>query len=94
MAGFPPWRSAIPSQSLGAPRVHPSCPQHAALNTQAAGARLPLSDREQLVLGDAGGWWSGGDGVWNIFCGKTLIQLKERDGLRWESGRGRAKIWL
>ena len=53
-----------------------------------------VSDREQLVLGDAGGWWSGGDGVWNIFCGKTLIQLKERDGLRWESGRGRAKIWL
>ena len=69
-------------QRLGAPRVHPPCPQHAALTAQAAGARLPLSDREQLVLGDAGCWWSGGDESRSIVCGKGLAKLKAGEGHR------------
>ena len=32
-----------------------------------------VSRRQQLVLGDAGCWWSSGNGVCAIFCGKAPI---------------------
>ena len=33
-----------------------------------------VSRREQLVLGDAGCWWSGGDERRSIVCGKGLAK--------------------
>ena len=41
-----------------------------------------VSDREQLVLGDAGCWWSGGDESRSIVCGKGLAKLKAGEGHR------------
>ena len=41
-----------------------------------------VSDREQLVLGDAGCWWSGGDERRGIVCGKGLATMKAGEGHR------------
>ena len=41
-----------------------------------------VSRREQLVLGDAGCWWSGGDERRSIVCGKGLAKLKAGGGHR------------
>ena len=41
-----------------------------------------VSDREQLVLGDARCWWSGGDESRSIVCGKGLAKLKAGGGHR------------
>ncbi len=41
-----------------------------------------VSDREQLVRGDAGCWWGGGDESRRIVCGKGLAKLKAGEGHR------------